>query len=95
MPQWIVKSHSEREVCYASYYDITDQVPAEYQGPNGTIRFKHKLLLLASSLHTHHVGLEESEDGVTAPAKESPAPVGSRSAGSGKAGVMNISSGER
>src|SRR5205085_4232003 len=30
----------------------------------GTIRFKHKLLFLASSLHTHHVGLEESEDGV-------------------------------
>jgi putative transposase len=30
----------------------------------GTIRFKHKLLFLASSLHTHHVGLEESDDGV-------------------------------
>jgi hypothetical protein len=30
----------------------------------GTIRFKHKLLFLASSLPTHHVGLEESEDGV-------------------------------
>lgn len=40
MPQWIVKATSEREVCYASYYDITDQVPEEFRGPNGTVRFK-------------------------------------------------------
>ena len=30
----------------------------------GTIRFKHKLLFLASALHTHHVGLDESSDGI-------------------------------
>jgi transposase InsO family protein len=30
----------------------------------GTIRFKHKLLFLASALHTHHVGLDESADGI-------------------------------
>ena len=30
----------------------------------GTIRFKHKLLFLANALKEHHVGLEESEDGV-------------------------------
>jgi hypothetical protein len=30
----------------------------------GTIRFKHKLLFLANALKTHHVGLEESADGV-------------------------------
>jgi len=40
MPRWIVNAHSEHEVCYASYYDLTDQVPEEYRGPNGTVRFK-------------------------------------------------------
>ena len=30
----------------------------------GTIRFKHKLLFLANALKEHHVGLEESEDGI-------------------------------
>ena len=30
----------------------------------GTIRFKHKLLFLANALQEHHVGLEESADGV-------------------------------
>ena len=30
----------------------------------GTIRFKHKLLFLANALKQHHVGLEESADGV-------------------------------
>ena len=39
MPRWIVNAHSEHEVCYASYYDITDQVPEQYRGPNGTIRY--------------------------------------------------------
>lgn len=35
MPQWIVDPHSEHEVCFASYYDVTDQVPADMRGPNG------------------------------------------------------------
>jgi hypothetical protein len=30
----------------------------------GTIRFKHKLLFLANALKEHHVGLEESANGV-------------------------------
>ena len=40
MPRWIVGAHSEHEVCYASYYDITDQVPEQFRGPQGTIRYK-------------------------------------------------------
>lgn len=32
----------------------------------GTIRFQHKLLFLANALKQHHVGLEETEDGVWA-----------------------------
>ena len=30
----------------------------------GTIRFKQKLLFLANALKEHHVGLEESDDGI-------------------------------
>ena len=30
----------------------------------GTFRFKHRLLLLANPLKQHHVGLEETGDGV-------------------------------
>ena len=36
MPKWILQPHSESEVCFASYYDVTDQVPAEFHGANGT-----------------------------------------------------------
>lgn len=28
---WDIDGESEDEVCFASYYDFTDQVPAEYQ----------------------------------------------------------------
>ncbi|MGD9763946.1 MAG: hypothetical protein AB7V27_09555 [Candidatus Binatia bacterium] len=42
MPRWILPQHSETEVCFASYYDVTDQVPAESQGPNGTFRYKRQ-----------------------------------------------------
>jgi hypothetical protein len=39
MPRWILPAHSEREICFATYYDITDQVPQQYQGPDGTFRY--------------------------------------------------------
>jgi cysteine-rich repeat protein len=35
MPPWIVDPHSEHEVCFASYYDVSDQVPAALRGPGG------------------------------------------------------------
>ena len=31
MPAWIVQPRQEREVCFASYYDVTDQVPEQYR----------------------------------------------------------------
>ncbi len=40
MPRWELPAHSENEVCYASYYDVTDQVPVELRQPNGTFRYK-------------------------------------------------------
>ncbi|MEO8601570.1 MAG: hypothetical protein ABI629_03230 [bacterium] len=42
MAPWIVKKKSESEVCYASYFDFTDLVPAEFQGPSGTFRYKRQ-----------------------------------------------------
>jgi len=40
MPRWILPAESENEVCFASYYDVTDQVPVELRQPNGTFRYK-------------------------------------------------------
>lgn len=41
MPVWTLQPRSEREVCFASYYDITDQVPPQFRGPDGTtMRYK-------------------------------------------------------
>ncbi len=40
-PHQVLPPKSEREVCFVSYYDVSDQVPAEYRGPNGdTFRYK-------------------------------------------------------
>ena len=30
----------------------------------GAIRFQHRLLFIANSLTTHHIGLEETDDGI-------------------------------
>lgn len=41
MPRWVLPARTEHEVCFVSYYDISDQVPAEFRGPSGTtFRFK-------------------------------------------------------
>ena len=31
------EAHSEHELCFATYYDITAQVPKEFQDPSGTM----------------------------------------------------------
>jgi hypothetical protein len=36
MPGWEMAADSEREICMASYYDVTDQVPEEFRGSGGT-----------------------------------------------------------
>jgi len=42
MPVWTVPKKSETEVCFASYYDVTDHVPEQFRGPNGTFRYKRQ-----------------------------------------------------
>lgn len=40
-PRQILPPQTEREVCFISYYDITDQVPEQFRGPNGdTFRYR-------------------------------------------------------
>lgn len=44
MVPWVVPAKSESEVCFAAYYDVTDQVPAEFRGEDGrTFRFNQQL----------------------------------------------------
>jgi hypothetical protein len=40
-PHQVLPPRRERETCFVSYYDVTDQVPPEFRGPgNDTFRFK-------------------------------------------------------
>jgi len=39
-PQQILEPNSEREVCFLTYFDITDQVPEESRGPEDTFRYR-------------------------------------------------------
>ncbi len=43
MPQNALPAHSETEVCFASYYDVTDQVPEDSKTDHGTFLYKRKL----------------------------------------------------
>lgn len=39
-PRQTLPPRSEREVCFITYYDVTDQVPEQFRGANGTFRYK-------------------------------------------------------
>ncbi|GBD26650.1 hypothetical protein HRbin30_01990 [bacterium HR30] len=41
MPPWVVPPRSEKEVCFVSYFDVRDLVPAQFRGRGGfTFRFR-------------------------------------------------------
>jgi len=54
MPQWQVDAQEEHEVCFASYYDFTDQVPPEGRGPGGNTFCYNKEQLRQDPL-SHHL----------------------------------------
>ena len=54
MPPWILHAQSEREVCFATYYDVTAQVPPEFRGPDGTT-FRYKLNTVRQEPQSHHL----------------------------------------
>jgi hypothetical protein len=40
MPRWDLEAQTEHEVCFGSFYDVTDQVPPALRTAEGTFRFK-------------------------------------------------------
>lgn len=52
-PRQMLAAHSEREVCFTTYYDFTDQVPAEFRGPTGTT-FRYKRIDARQDPLSHH-----------------------------------------
>ncbi len=54
MPVWPLPHESEHEVCFATYYDITDQVPAGFKDPSGTL-FRFSGQELRQDAQSHHL----------------------------------------
>ena len=59
MPQWLLPASSEHEICFASYYDLTDQVPPEYRDPTGRF-FRFSQTELRQDPQSHHLLLNYS-----------------------------------
>jgi hypothetical protein len=54
MPPWPLPAHSESELCFATYYDVSAQVPKEFQDPSGTL-FRFSGLELRQDPQSHHL----------------------------------------
>lgn len=54
MPRWILPPRSEDEVCFASYYDFSGQIPAESMSPDGT-RFRINRSQIRQDPLSHHL----------------------------------------
>ncbi len=54
MPPWALEAHSEHEICFATYYDITDQVPTQFQDPTHTM-FRFSGTELRQDPQSHHL----------------------------------------
>ena len=59
MPNWPVGAYSEREVCFASYYDVRDQVPDEFKDETGNFAFVN-VDELRQDPQSHHLILNRS-----------------------------------
>lgn len=53
MPEWPLPAATEREVCFAAYYDFSDQVPEEFQSEDGDYFFIESYNLRQDP-HSHH-----------------------------------------
>jgi len=63
MPEWNLPAASEHEICFASYYDITAQVPDEMKDPTGQL-FRFKTRELRQDPQSHHLILNYAQIGV-------------------------------
>jgi len=59
MPPWHLEAHSEHEICFATYYDLSSQVPTEFQDPSGTM-FRFSGVELRQDPQSHHLILNRS-----------------------------------
>ena len=60
MPPWTIPAESEREVCFASYYDVRDQVPDDVKDETGEFGFI-KIEELRQDPQSHHLILNRSK----------------------------------
>lgn len=69
MPRWILPARSEDEVCFASYYDFTDLIPAAALSPDGT-KFRANRSQVRQDPLSHHLisSVYEGAAGPTHPA---------------------------
>jgi len=54
MPRWTVPPHGEAEVCFVSYFDVTDQVPEQFLGPGGQT-FRYYRNQIRQNPGSHHL----------------------------------------
>ena len=54
MPEWPLPQKSEHELCFATYYDFTDQVPDEFKDPTNTL-FRFSGFELRQDPQSHHL----------------------------------------
>jgi len=57
MPPWTLPAGSEHEVCFASYYDVSDQIPAEFLDESGSF-FYTDTSELRQDPQSHHLILD-------------------------------------
>jgi hypothetical protein len=54
LPEWDLPRGSEFEGCFATYYDLTQQVPAEFKDPDGSM-FRFNGFELRQDPQSHHL----------------------------------------
>lgn len=54
MPAYTLAAHSEAESCFSSYYDLSDQIPAQFLSPSGT-HFRYKSVDVRQDPLSHHL----------------------------------------
>ena len=54
MPPWLLPAGREHEICFASYYDVSDQVPAEFLTDGGQ-RFRLRGSEMRQDAQSHHL----------------------------------------
>ncbi len=54
MPRWELPAQGEDEVCFVSYYDLSDQIPQKYRSADGTT-FRYNRIQIRQDPLSHHL----------------------------------------